>query len=637
MIFSYRDAKKLASQLWQQDEILNKKRRWLVNPYGTTADGSKKKLKRLKFLNDIFLTESFVRSDEVSYEIVKNEVEKSFGAYNDTHKPHHVVQNFFQIFANFDIESYSSNPSPFLNKLYAVMNALSNKALCHVTNLISNTRNQFEKTRPTMVEIIQHHLPRFFEKSSKEDIQTLMEKLSETFKDPSNFQETQLSLRTPLTQSLLSSIQNALALIDKMHLQVLIAMNRKLSQVSTVPKFPPPAFTRRKDELLNVINKRCCMFLANLRDDLDLPEPFAKALSVVQLSLKQKTKSFEVINSEFYPFSPEVVGLQNDVLRALWSLQKVRTRELKTLQHYVDPKGNIPIKAFRNSLSKYLLEILFECDLIGIPDDVLCIIAALNRKSRRKARLFTKELVNEEIEGVLVISSQLKRIVSDTYENEVEPLRSSNYCENNDFGLADDSYVNASVDCETHSCLYDKTEGAGESNGFIYMDNDITLETDVSESNDNHIKEACSVDGFIKKLRAMEQADSTDFMAVDTSKKHNLKAENEITSQHLCQEGSSLMRDSFIQEICDETSLVTYKLIGHILDKFIHVNGTDCDEMTRNYLRGESSLQSQDVELLKPSTKMKSEILTGSLQEMLPNLSNSCLKKVKKLMDLEEN
>lgn len=64
-----------------------------------------------------------------------------------------------------------------------------------------------------------------------------------------------------------------------------------------------------------------------------------------------------------------------------------------------------------------------------------------------------------------------------------------------------------------------------ESNGSIDMDNDITLETDVSESDGNHIKEAYSVDGFIKKLPAMEQADNIDFMVVDTSKKHNLKSE----------------------------------------------------------------------------------------------------------------
>lgn len=73
-----------------------------------------------------------------------------------------------------------------------------------------------------------------------------------------------------------------------------------------------------------------------------IPEPFAKALSVVCLSGKKETRCVDILTSEFYPFSLETEGLQNDILR---SLPKVKIPDLKAFQSLVDPKTKVSPEA----------------------------------------------------------------------------------------------------------------------------------------------------------------------------------------------------------------------------------------------------------------------------------------------------
>lgn len=46
-----------------------------------------------------------------------------------------------------------------------------------------------------------------------------------------------------------------------------------------------------------------------------------------------------------------------------------------------------------------------------------------------------------------------------------------------------------------------------------------------------------------------------------------------------------------IQEVCDETSMVAYNLIGHLLEEFAQVEGLDLDWRDTLYLRGDNSIE----------------------------------------------
>ncbi|XP_020247018.1 uncharacterized protein LOC109824784 isoform X2 [Asparagus officinalis] len=650
MNYSLRDIKKLTSRVWHQDELLNKKRRWLVGlPAVSMLDGSKKKSKRPKFLSDEYAPESCFRSNEVSYEKVRSNVEKSFGSFNafsGSQGKHHVVENYLKFFETFNTESYHDNPSYFLHNLYSMMNVLNNNALCLIATLVTDKKIRFEKTRSRMKKVIKNYLPKVLEGSSDKDCLTPIKELFEVFKDPGNFQKKQLMLLTPVSASLMSSILKALEEIDQMPFEDLKAMNKKLRGVTFVPQFPPPRSGYKRDLLLERVKKRCKKFMLNLKEGDELPELFAKALSVVQLSLKRRTRCLEITESKFYPFSPETVGLQNDILGAIWSLPKVGIYELIALQPLVDPKAKVAQKVFRINLRKYLMEYLFYCDAIDIPDEVSRILATLNRKSRRRLQLFSTGIVDEEVEAVLNISCHLKATASHLLpdkriDENPETLGTDDDCESNDFDLADECYCANSNRKDHGSCLNDEAEGTVDSN-FISLKSDMQFIKKLPILNqDNHInplkhcfEQASIVGDFIKKSNLESNNRNEDLIKRSNPDPGNHKK----TCDHCPEEelGAANMREILIQDISDEISLVAYRLIGHVLDNFLLAEGGDSNEIARCYLRGGSPLDSSGIEDSLNGSKEETgtEVLIQSVKELLPDMPKRSIERVKKLMEL---
>ncbi|XP_020273054.1 uncharacterized protein LOC109848119 isoform X3 [Asparagus officinalis] len=551
MNYSLRDIKKLTSRVWHQDEFLNKKRRWLMGlPAGSMLDGSKKKSKMPKFLSDEYVPESCFRSNEVSFEKVRSNVEKSFGSF------------------------------------------------CAFSGGQGN-----------------HHV-----------------------------EKKQLTLLTPVSASLMSSILKALEEIDQMPFEDLKAMNKKLRGVALVPQFPPPRSGYKRDLLLERVKKRCKKFMSNLKEGAELPESFAKALSVVQLSLKRRTRCLEIIESEFYPFSPETVGLQNDILGAIWSLPKVGIYELIALQPLVDPEAKVARKVFRINLRKYLMEYLFYCDAIDIPDEVLRILATLNRKSRRRLQLFSARIMDEEVEAVLNICCHLKTTASHLLPDEridenPEILGTDDNCESNDFDLADECYCSNSNRKDHGSCLNDEVEGTGDSN-FLTLKSDMQFIKKLPILNqDNHINplkhcfEQASIFGdFIKKSNLESNNRNEDLIKRSNPDPGNHKK----TCDHCPEEelGAANMREILTQEIPDETSLVAYRLIGHMLDNFLRAEGRHSNEIARCYLRGGSPLDSSGIEDYLNGSKEETgtEVLIQSVKELLPDMPKRSIERVKCLV-----
>ncbi|KAJ0078660.1 hypothetical protein Patl1_22416 [Pistacia atlantica] len=90
-----------------------------------------------------------------------------------------------------------------------------------------------------------------------------------------------------------------------------------------------------------------------------------------------------------------------------------------------------------------------------------------------------------------------------------------------------------------------------------------------------------------------------------------------------------------IQEICDETSLVAYNVIGHMLEKFAKEEEIDLDCNDSSYLRGNSSIQEHASVKSESQTSPEEDASSSDVQmveELVHFLPKSGIKKLKKLL-----
>ncbi|XP_039124436.1 LOW QUALITY PROTEIN: uncharacterized protein LOC120260915 [Dioscorea cayenensis subsp. rotundata] len=613
-----KDAKDLWSVLWHQEELVHKKRRWLMGfPSTPMSEDARKRVKRPKFLATKFLPESLVRRDEVSFETVKTKIEKSFGSF--TQGKYHVVQDYLAHFDKHQMRTYVENTAQFFKTFYSIMDDLNNTALLVIANTVTSSKVSFDRTRQQMKKIIKEYLPKTIAESDLCGRIALLNTLSQIFQKPDNFREKQLTLCTPFCESLQKSIQNLLDRLHEMPIQTLLAMNRKLKGIKAAPQFPPTVSISCKKELFkDRIRKRCDQMMSKLKKGMDLPKPLAKALSVMLLFLKYESGCTDIMISEFFPFIPKTMELQNDILRALWSLQKVKHSELKALQSLIDPKAEIPWKTFRTTLTKYLMEYLFECDETELSVEAHGILIMINRRSRRQACLISKEAKEDEIECVLNVSCQLKQFFLDilpetaTHEDSAEEMESDDQSGNNDFVLSDRDY---------------------------YSYNDELNHQHVCDSITNNELEATG-ESFSRRTSNMDQGAATDSQKNINQTNLDQDADTNvvIASSKLVEHGQNTYQ--LIQDICDETSLLYHKVIGHWLDKIMQLEGRQTDAITRSYLRGEPShpvdLRGSDTEdhFCAPNGDKGPLILFQVVEELLPNFPMSSLQRLKDSMGL---
>ncbi|KAK3204345.1 hypothetical protein Dsin_018391 [Dipteronia sinensis] len=92
-----------------------------------------------------------------------------------------------------------------------------------------------------------------------------------------------------------------------------------------------------------------------------------------------------------------------------------------------------------------------------------------------------------------------------------------------------------------------------------------------------------------------------------------------------------------IQEVCDETSVVAYNLIGHMLEKFAQEEEVDLDGSDSSYLRSNSLIQEYTQVPVEKHTLSQEDVGTSVIvkmvEELLPSLPKSGIEKLKKLMD----
>uniref|UniRef100_A0ACD5YSU0 Uncharacterized protein n=1 Tax=Avena sativa TaxID=4498 RepID=A0ACD5YSU0_AVESA len=400
-------------------------------------------------------------------------------------------------------------------------------------------------------------------------------------------------------------MNQALDRLDGIPDQALVAVNRKLIGKTCLLKFwhVPRSSSRR--HLIEMVRRRCKLIIAQLEEGY-LPKNLAKALSVMNLYWKQKLRSMDISQLEFFPFSKETASLQNDVLNALWSLPNIKHDNLKLLRPILDPDSNNQNMQFGAALRRYLMECLFECDEGDLPGEALRAIAFINRASRCRSVDLTEQRKYAEVDAVLNVSSQLRALAY--YDTEdcsdddwLMSLGSFNCTEDNDFILPETNYFH----CNSEQNM----DGPCSSN-----DTPKAADTD----------DCCSSE-FTRATYHVPEAEHSDLKLED------LALVKTVDMDHL----KTTMRSKDLSKICDGTSTDAHMLIEQILDKWLLTQNGEMEELTKHYLGEDFASEGpRDTrELMNAAEKnLKGDILVDAVERILPNSPRSCTERVKRLM-----
>ncbi|CAL5057244.1 unnamed protein product [Urochloa decumbens] len=626
MEFTFEDAKELCSLVSRQESLVDKKRRWLESMI-LKPDGSSSCVKRPKFLDDAYLPESYIRSGEISCEKVIASIKKSLSS-ESTRYSHHVVQDGLRLF---DFQKKENEPfgPEYLGIMQSTISKLTGEALQSVVCIVSHNEFSFGKTRLAMEKIVKSHLPSYLANLDHKDIVC---QLFNIFRNPCSYRSGSVKLVTPVSPQLLSAIHHALDGLDEMPMQPLVAMNRKIREKSSTPKFGLITRCSTRGNIIKLVRKRCNKILTEIEEGNYLPKNLAKAMSVVNLYQKHKLKSMDIALSEFFPFTEETISLQNDILNALWSLPKLKHDNLKLLRVMLDQDSKIESTDLKGALRSYLTECLFECDEGSIPDEALRAIAYINRISGHQQVVLTEKEDDVEVDAVLNLSSHLQALTHCCVEEcscgeELISVGNDSCNEDNDFVLSGTNYFNLSsvqqqmqepcCSCNLgtdvmRECCWSETVGDTHN---------VSGAEDSGPRSEEILRKSClrtEDSGGIGHYSGNEAAGSG--MEPD--------AEKSVDVSHLKES-----RCSDINGICDETSIMAHKLIGQILDKWLLMENNEMDEPSRCHLgRGCQSPQGDDSGPANSAENLEGDIFTDAVERLLPNLPKSCIDKVKRLM-----
>ncbi|KAJ6420472.1 hypothetical protein OIU84_027916 [Salix udensis] len=103
----------------------------------------------------------------------------------------------------------------------------------------------------------------------------------------------------------------------------------------------------------------------------------------------------------------------------------------------------------------------------------------------------------------------------------------------------------------------------------------------------------------------------------------------------LCLKGKNISGNLYlgIQEVCDETSMVAYNLIGYLMEGLARKEGLDLDWGDISYLRGDKSIkENQEERRISSENNVAGSHIAQIVEELLPSLPQSESKRLKELM-----
>nr|WDD38923.1 DNA double-strand break repair [Fagopyrum tataricum] len=629
------DALTLWNQMKNEEKEMRQKRRLLM---GFSAPELSSR-KRSKSNEQSMLPETILREDDLFFENLKKIVEKGFGGCHDEESEFPATEDKVEHVAHQKI----------LKTVLALLDDFTNNGLYLLAKLIGGS-SVIEKTRWKMKTFIKENLPKVHGKqcnSGKED--ATYSKLSHILTDPHNFRKSHVMTSTraatwtvgPSEQSHYAATMTILDGLEKMSLQTLSAMYRRLTGAQcNLPTLNPPRCGWSIGRLVRRVKSLSLKMLSEVDKSDGLPEPLAKAMEVASLSLKLSGHQNAFLTN-FCHYTPEIESLHHDIIKAINLLdRKVGVEELKSLKNALAPHTEYQVVngGLRKAVKKMLTEFLFECgDMDEIPAVLLDSLAVINRCA------VPKKEVNEEVESILNVSAQLKQVLWDIIPDDkldldfadayMEDLEDSDEDFYDDYGeegqlLKDESDEVSEVGstgvsddadssllfCTPTSDIHNRSNGKSDSvlKSEIKVDPDDLLFTPssfgVSQSY-NHTTSMSSKLHEGETLTHMTEAKSSVsrfslFSAPNDQieeRKHNQSrckiepidlAEDcegnscekvKDMSETPCTSGNKYLA---IQEVCDEASLIAYRLIGRVFEGFASIQGIDLDERQLSYLNG---------------------------------------------------
>ncbi|KAF1896992.1 hypothetical protein Lal_00034693 [Lupinus albus] len=633
--FCKTDPKSILQQIKRQHKYIKLKRRWLLGLKLTKSDNNKFNK------SNLFLNESLLREDDIFYESVKTHVEGAFGGLDDERENHVPQDDIYFI----DI------PSINLKRLISsCLNNLTNKGLYHLAMILNGGSVKSGITRSKLKRIIKDSLSSVLgRKSHDRDQVETRKKLFELLNNPHHFRDRFESLSAIISQSDHAAVNKVLSGLQSLPIQTLIAMNRKLrGKKASIPQLLPHRNGWGRDRLIKLVKESIRDMLLQLDRGNELQEPLAKAMAVSDLSQRLIAGCHSTLSREFYKFSPEVKSLQNDIMNAIWSINKkvVTLPMLRKLKLLVEPEAIISTRSLRTAFVSFLTEFLFHCsDMDIIPKSLTKILDSINRgSSSTHDTSFQKNDIEEEVDCLLSVSAQAKQIVLDllpdrefdqdfaeAYMEELEESEDSGSDVGDDvdqpkedrqfingmFNSMDLNYevesIGDFVPFQSHPSISMKQENAsfcsvttsGKSNKNCeqFQPNNSDRVNSTSEVH-NTPHNLASKNYTVSDVSSDRESDGNvvkrhDFNESDTELETRGAANSLRKETKPIPTKDSVCKNQYlvIQESCDKTSMLAYNLIGHMLEEFATNEGLDLNMSTNEDVSNSGCVE--DVEETK--------------------------------------
>lgn len=621
------DAGLIVSEIKHDEKHIQLKKRWLLGIAATKSD--QKRFKKSEFLKDRFLHESLLREDDIFYESARTYVEGIFGEC-------HIEREF-----NVIQDEMLSVDIAIIKRMISCLDMMTTKGLYLLAMIITGGSVKFEKTRCKLKKIVKSFLSSALGNQNHNCSQLeIFKQLFGLINSQQHFRHNCKPLSASRSQYKHCAIKKVLDGLNHFPHQTLMAMRRKLRGVkATMPQLRTSRKGWRQRKLVGEVVRNMIMkMLSQLDEGDELQEPLARAMAVADLSLKLATHRNGIFSEEFYQFSSGVKSLQNDIMKAIWLVEKeVGIQELRNLQTLLEPKAKVSNKILRPAFTELLTEFLFECDDVErIPKSLFKILDFINGTSGVKPLQLLqekKEKIEEEVDCILSVSAQTKQIVLDLlpdygFEEDfadayVEQLEESED-DYDDCPIGENRHV-INGNCDSMDSKY-KSESIGQFVPFGF--NPASSMAGEKNCNSSTVSpERVLGENIVKRHNLIECNAGMDPGNVATN----------FSCEAAEPEPTKNMRENqylTIQDACDETSLLTHKLIGRVLWEFAKFEGLNLNASQSLYLRGDNDTKDAKAEQSSSSEKdARNSAIVRIVKELVPSFSDSAMERLKILID----
>ncbi|XP_065868920.1 uncharacterized protein [Euphorbia lathyris] len=629
-----KDCSIILSHLKEHEKELKLKRRWLMG-----LRVSKSKEKRLKFRS---LPESLLREDDIFFETVTKHVKEAFGE-DDDEMQDDIIEETKKLFDTSKSEGI----------LLSCIDVLTNKGLFHFAMLLARGSVNFGKTRPKLKKAIRELIPRVFRDQHCNIHIEIFSKVVQLLTNPQNVRDNCLTLLIPKFHPYHVSAIKILDRLEELPFDALVAMRRKLKGASAgTPSLHQKRYGDSRSKLIYMIRKISKKMLLELGRGHELQFPLAKALAAAGLLLKLSPAT-----TDFNHFSPEIKMLQNQIVKAIWLLNvryKVKIADLKRVHLLVDKYAVIGNAFLRTAIKKMLMVYLFECsDMDTIPKSLSQALDIINRNSLSAPSgcCFLKDEVEEDVDCILSVSAHMKQIVSGFLpDHDFDEDFTDAYMEELEESEDDDSSYD--YHDKNYSAAYGDNDGQQHHLRIIRRSASCSIKSDLEESYGEYVPADSqpNVDGMLngdttqykvetkqkytshlpptQRSNVAEESPAVDSESPVDIPISNIFSEGEKNASHELSADTNLYLR--IQEVCDETSMVAYNLIGQMMKKFAQEEGIHLERSDISYLKGNCPDKKDQV--TSCGENVAGSIIVQAVENLMPSLPKSTMEKLKKLI-----